>query len=303
MNEDHELIAGDGRLSVYKTGLTWRRARRVTVRDADGVRLARRDFPPEAGMIEIDGLPADRVCEVLIQHDQPLKRLFTRPTVLHTTPRRRRLKALVSGSGRCGTVSVSRYLDGLRFRDGRPCAARHETLWEHVLPRIIDGDADAVDGFLHGFVHDIESAPHFSLMPDRLDAEVIVHLIRDGRRVVQSGLNRGWYAKDTIWNAVKPDLPGDVFEKCCRFWDLTNRNVAAKADLTVRLEDLIQEPVKLARLVEAMGLEPTGRPFPVANAGKRVSTFDHWPERERATFETICGGTMDEYYRGWRAAW
>ncbi len=300
MNERYELTVGDGRLRVHKLDVGWPRARRVEVRDAGGRRLARREFPADRLVLEIDGLPPDRPCDVHVLHAQTLKRLVDRPMILRATPRARPLRALISGSGRCGTVSISRYLDGLRFRDGAPCAARHESLWEHVLPRIIDGDDEAIGAYLHGFVHDIEAAPHFALAPERLAADVIVHLIRDGRRVVQSGLNKGWYVKDSLWNAVKPDLPGDVFEKCCRFWDLTNRNVAAKADLTVRLEDLISNPAALAALVETVGLEPTDRPFPIANTGARASTFDHWTSHEHQVFEATCGETMDRYYPRWR---
>lgn len=300
MKERYELTTADGRLRVHKLDLGWPRARCVVVRDADSTLLTRLDFPAEQDVLEIGNLPPNRDCVVHVQHANPLKRLVGKPVVLRGTPRARPLRALISGSGRCGTVSVSRYLDGLRFRDGRPCAARHESLWEHVLPAIVAGDDEAVGAYLHGFVHDIEAAPHFALVPARLEADVVVHLIRDGRRVVQSGLIKGWYTRDSIWNDIKPDLPGDVFEKSCRFWDLTNRNVAAAADLTVRLEDLISSPAALAELVEAVGLEPTDRLFPAANSGRKASTIDHWSQREHAVFAEICGETMDRFYPGWR---
>ncbi|MBU1676248.1 hypothetical protein KKA85_10755, partial [bacterium] len=287
MTDAYDLIAGPGRLRLYKLNTGWKRDRRVEVRDPSSTLLARSRFPADGDVLDIEGLPDDRECAVYIRHGNPLKRLIARPEILRATPAPRRLRALISGSGRCGTVSLARYLDGLRYRDGADCAARHETLWEHILPLLAAGDRAAVGAFIAGFVHHIEAAPHFSLVPELIAADRVVHLIRDGRRVVQSGLNRGWYRKDTPWNSIKPDFPGDPFAQCCRFWDHTNRNMAGVAQITVRLEDLAASAEALAGLVEALDLAPTDKPFPLANTGKQASTFGHWSDGEREVFAEI----------------
>jgi len=300
MTNSYDLITGPDRLRLYKLNTDWKRDRAVEVRDPAGELLAEGRFAAEADMIEFAGLPDDRVCTVRIRHGHPLKRLFAATETLRATPAPRRLRALISGSGRCGTVSLARYLDGLVYHDGTVCTVRHETLWEHVLPPLAAGDHDTVTGFMAGFNHHIESSPHFSLVPDLIAADTVVHLIRDGRRVVQSGVNRDWYDKDSLWNAIKPDFPGDIFEKCCRFWAHTNRNMADVARHTVRLEDLAASPGALVGLVEALGLAPTEAPFPLANTGKKASTFDHWSAREHEVFAGVCGDLMDTYYPGWR---
>jgi hypothetical protein len=300
MTDSYDLIAGPGRLRLFKLNVDWKRERLVEVRGPSGARLAATRFAADADVLDLDGLPDDLECTVRIRHAHPLKRLFARAETLCATPAPRRLRALVSGSGRCGTVSLARYLDGLSFRDGTTCRARHETLWEHVLPPLAAGDRAALGAFLSGFTHHVEAAPHFSLVPDLIDADTVVHLVRDGRRVVQSGLNRGWYDKDSPWNAIKPDFPGDVFEKCCRFWAHTVANMAGVARLTVRLEDVNASTDALAGLLADLDLEPVDAPFPVANTGRRASTFDRWSAREHAVFAEVCGELMDEYYPGWR---
>ncbi len=300
MTDFYDLITGPGRLRLYKLNTGWKRDRVVEVRDPSSTLLARCRFSAASDVLEIEGLPADRECTVYIRHGNPLKRLLTGTDTLRATPAPRRLHTLVSGSGRCGTVSVARYLDGLRFRDGIACTARHETLWEHILPLLAAGDHAAVGEFVAGFNHHIEAAPHFSLVPDLIAADRIVHLIRDGRRVVQSGLNRGWYGKDSVWNAIKPEFPGDAFSQCCHFWAHTNRNMAGVAQITVRLEDLAASASDLAGLVAALDLEPTDKPFPLANTGKQASTFDHWSDQEREVFAETCGSLMDRYYPEWQ---
>jgi len=299
MAETYSLLTGDGRIEIFKDGPEWRRDRRVTVVPEDGGPALRLDFPADRDSAVAEGLDPGRRYVVVVERPRLWQRL-TRPAVrLRATPRPRRLRVLVSGSGRCGTQSVARFLDGQRLADGTPVAARHETLWQHLLPVLVAGDRARVRDFVRGFQHDVEAAPHFSLVPDLIEADTVVHLIRDGRRVVQSGLNRGWYQKDSVWNRIKPDLPGDTFEKCCRFWVHTNTNMAGVADLTVRLEDLAGDPEAPARLLADLGLAPSRTPFPLANAGRKPSDASGWTDRQRAVFREICGELMDRYYPGW----
>jgi hypothetical protein len=296
----HEIVSGEGRLSVCKTHLDWRRDRVVTVRDAAGGLLACRSFPAGSARLSIDGLPPGCPCRVDVAHADLIRRWLTRAESYQITATPRRLRVVIAGSGRCGTQSLARFLDGLVFRDGTPCNARHETLWEHVLPCLEAGDEASLVQFLQGFQHEVEAAPHFALVPRLLDADTVVHLVRDGRRVVQSGLNRGWYAKVSPWNAIKPDFGGDVFTNCCRFWAHTVDNMDGVADRTVRLEDLSATQTAVASLVADLGLEPTARAFPRENAGRLSSAADGWTARQREIFAECCGAQMDRHYPGWR---
>lgn len=300
MNPLREIISGEGRLIICKNHLDWDRDRMVTVRDEAGRQLARRPFPADCTRLDIDGLPPGCPCRVDVAHVNLLKRWLKRADSLQATTSSRRLRVLIAGSGRCGTQSLAHFLDGLTFADGTVCIARHETLWEHLLPAHVSGDLATLDAFLHGCQHHVEAAPHFALVPDLLDADTIVHLVRDGRRVVQSGLNRSWYAKASLWNAIKPDFGDDVFTNCCRYWAHIVDNMDGVADLTVRLEDLATTRTAVDSLVGDLGLRPTLRAFPQANVGNRSSVADDWTQDQRDVFAAHCGEQMDRHYPGWR---
>lgn len=298
MAERYDLITGDGWLEIFKDAPDWKRRRRVAVEGEGGDRRLL-DFPADRDSLRVEGLDRDRRYRVTVARPRFWERWLRPAFVMEATPRPRRLRVLVSGSGRCGTQSVARFLDGQRTADGRPVTARHEALWQHLLPALAAGDKERVREFVQGFQHDIEAAPHFSLVPDVVAADTVVHLIRDGRRVVQSGLNRGWYARDSIWDRIKPEFPGDRFAQSCRFWAHTNANMARIAQVTVRLEDLAGDPEAPQRLLADLGLAPSDTPFPMANAGRRPSDFTGWNEQQHAVFREICGELMDRYYPGW----
>ena len=300
MPGDLDVLTHEGRVRLLKRNREQARRLVVQVRDGRGGAPRRLDFPEDQHELIIDGLSPEAPTRLAIRRAGLMRTLLPRRLRLEVRPISRRLRALISGSGRCGTTSVARYLDGLAFPDGRRASARHETLAEYILPALERRDAEAVAGYLAGFTHDIEAAPHFSLVPEVVRADRIVHLIRDGRRVVQSGLNRGWYQNDRIWNRIKPDFPGDPFAKSCHFWAHTNRNLAGVSHRTFRLEDLIASPAALAELVEFIGLAPTERALPAANQGKRSSEAGHWSREQRQTFAQICGELMDRWYPGWR---
>ncbi len=299
MNEAYDVIACSGALRLFKDEPHWKRERLVRV-SAPGIDSRTLRFPAALDTLDIIDLPVWAEVSLSVRHPHLLRRLVKRPVALHARPKARRLRGLITGSGRCGTQSVAHWLDGRTDLDGVVLRARHETLWPYLLPMIADGRVEEVRAFVDGFNHEIECAPHFSLMPGAIGADAVVRLIRDGRRVVQSGLNRGWYVKDSPWNRVKPVFPGDVFAQACRFWVHTNRNLDRIATHTFRLEDLTTSAATRDELLAALGVPPGGPLLPTSNAGRVSSQPGGWSPQEREKFEEICGGLMDEHYPGWR---
>lgn len=299
MIESYDIITRDGGLRLFKADPQWERERLVSVA-APGLATRTLRFPAGLDVLDVIDLPAWADVTVSVHHAHPLRRLVKRPVVLQARPKTRRLRGLITGSGRCGTQSVAHWLDGRTDLDGGALSARHESLWHYLLPMIAAGRVEDVRAIVAGFTHQVECAPHYSLLPDAIEADAVVRLIRDGRRVVQSGLNRGWYVKEGPWNRVKPVFPGNAFAQSCRFWVHANRNLERVATHTFRLEDLIASPASRAALLAALELPPGGRPLPTSNAGPVSSQTDRWTEGERATFEEICGELMDEHYPGWR---
>jgi hypothetical protein len=209
-------------------------------------------------------------------------------------------RILIIGSGRSGTTSLAHFFNGLTFENGKIVISKHETLWNHMLLKIINNSTDDIIRYYKGFHHDIESAPYLTSYAGHLPAEKIIHIIRDGRSVVQSGYNRGWYDRISLWDDMKPDFVGTRFEKCCKFWLYQVNNAEKHAHITVRLEDLVTVKSELDALVKFTGIQKTSRPFPVSNKGNRPSTFDSWDTQQKDIFNSICGEAMDEFYPEWK---
>jgi hypothetical protein len=294
-----EAVRRDGDILLFKLNRTWAR-RRIVVLRSSGRPDRLLDFPADQDLLVIPLMDGEGEVELTIRHANLPKRLLGRRESLTVPPGRGPLRALITGSGRCGTQSMALWLDGMRFRDGEPVVARHETLYEFILPYHLEGRTDMIRDVIRGFRHNLEAGPPYALMPDLVTAGRIVHLIRDGRRVVQSGLNRGWYRSESLWNRVKPDFDGTVFERCCLYWRHMVRNTDGIADTAVRLEDLVASAEARAALLADLGIVPDDRPLPESNRGARPSTFEDWSAEQHATFARICGEDMDRHYAGWR---
>ncbi len=300
MIEPYEMTTHAGVITLFKTNLSWRRSRLVHV--VAGFKHRTLDFPADLEVLTINGLPPDETCWLTIRHGDFLKRLLGRPRRFEILAKDRRLQAVISGSGACGLHAVSDFLNGLSFYHGPPAIVRHETLWEHILPAIAAENLETVRHIVSGLMHDIETAMHFAVVPQTIVADRIVHLIRDGRHVVQSGLSRGWYQNDRIWNRFRPSFSGDAFSCCCHFWASTVRNMDSCAHKVVRLEDLVASREAITDLLDYLEISPTERPFTVTDQPGIMTGCEHWRPAQHALFADICGELMDIYYPGWQGS-
>jgi hypothetical protein len=139
----------------------------------------------------------------------------------------------------------------------------------------------------------------------RASAQVeIVHLHRDGREVVRSLLNRGWYDTpgDRKHRAVPIDGWDDLtqLERCCWYYRFTHESIMPFAERSLRLESLVHDRDALHAELESMGLivhpllaaEATYGPVNESESWS-VRPFDEWPDEARATFARICGPVHD----------
>lgn len=298
-----ELLVHDSRIDLYRKSWSSPFDMVVTLCPINGAESVVYDFPASTRHLQIIALASSGTYHVRLAAKAFSNRLLHPTHFYRIQPLSKPPQVLVFGSGRCGTTSIAEYLDGLKFNDGCPVRARHETLFEFVLPSIIRGDYHAAQFIFTGFCHDIESAPHWCLIAEKLSVEKIVHIIRDGRNVVQSGINRGWYQKDDIWERIKPPFQGSPFEKSCRFWNYMVQRAGAVAHKTFRLEDIAASLGAVRTLTDFLGILPTDKPFPKANKGKSSSSFDHWSTEHKRMFGAICGEMMDLYYPGWNNNW
>jgi hypothetical protein len=261
------------------------------------------EFPADRDRLELTEL--DPCSAYVIQCRR--RNLFQR--VRHHTPRRvanlqtRPLRLLLTGSGRCGTQTIASYLDRMSFTDGIRVVARHEPLSEYVVPALLEGQLDLVKMVQQGLGHNVEAAPYYALFSEAIVADRVIHLIRDGRKVVQSGLNRGWYQNDSMWNRLKPRFMGDPFTQACRFWRLTCERAAAAAVCTYRLEDLCRSASTREDFLKQAAIVSDGRELSHLNRGHVPAGFHAWSTAQKEIFTSIAGPIMDEYYPGWETTW
>ncbi|BBO72966.1 hypothetical protein DSCW_03830 [Desulfosarcina widdelii] len=234
-----------------------------------------------------------------VQFSDPLKRLkykSKKTKIKYSGPKN--LRIIGTGSGRCGTSSFAKYLDGMRFANRKLVRARHESMSGLILEKIRDKATEEIKHYLLSFQHNVEISPYFSLIPEILDVgDKVVLIIRDGRKVVASGMARGWYSRASIWDQIKPDFEGTTFEKCCHLWRHTNENVINKADIVIKLEDLISNNLD-EKFYKILGLSMVQKEFPKTNKSKNPPQYK-WSKDEFSDFKRICGHLMDQYYSGW----
>lgn len=173
------------------------------------------------------------------------------------------MKALVTGTGRSGTLWTATAL-----RECCGVEAHHETVSE--VDQI--GDHVEVNSYLV-----LKVRPNMDLP--------VFHLVRDGRDVVSSILDR------------QPDMG---FQEACRIWNDRNRHVLACVPYTKRyqFERLLKHRIDMGSLAEQLGgrLDPRlweKARFEILNMGGR--SYPYW--REWGTMQTdafweICEETM-----------
>ena len=167
------------------------------------------------------------------------------------------------------------------------------------------------------------------------DAQVI-WLMRDGRDVVSSGMQRGWFdpsvVKDTPWerHRLRGDELGEIsadewaewspFRRVSWLWRRTNEIIetdleALDADrsMKLRLEDLSD---RMDDVAEFLDIEPINWVVPRQNARAAIPDtgpatanqvkrrYDHndWSEQQHAEFVAECGSMMDSWYPGWQSS-
>lgn len=138
----------------------------------------------------------------------------------------------------------------------------------------------------------------------------IVHLVRDGRDVVTSVLNRARLTeKDMVYKSMaKPpyNIPPaewsamDRFEQICWLWANENMFMRENVEYSARFEDImssfscfesqILKPLELS-VGESIWMESVERPLN-ATASKKHGGYSTWSEAQKETFWRICGNEM-----------
>jgi len=143
-------------------------------------------------------------------------------------------------------------------------------------------------------------------------AAKVIHVVRDGRPVTTSYLNRWRYI--TSDHITPADVPGDParerweswspVEKLAWYWTTVNRHVRAQdPDLVVRFEEMFDaDRSGLWKLLDFLDVA-YDRDRVLALAGDRVNTnrteffpeYEQWPPHWKEQFWAVAGGAMEEF--------
>lgn len=157
--------------------------------------------------------------------------------------------------------------------------------------RTLRGDLLEANVYLEPFLPQLQA-----LDPDA----TLIHLHRDGRDVVRSILNRGWYdTPDDRRHRAVPIPRWDrlsQLERACWYYRFTCEQIAPHAAGRVSFERMVTD---LAYLTEVLAdLNIVVHPLlaqaifdtPVnANTATSIPPFDEWPARMQRTFNKVCG--------------
>lgn len=141
----------------------------------------------------------------------------------------------------------------------------------------------------------------------------IIHIIRDGRDVVTSILNRNsMTVRDKICFRMIPpqkDISPDEwfsmkrFQKICWMWAYENNFMRENSDLSIRFEDLISKydyfKNKLLRPLEMDINYKIWKQFTERNVnatqGKKMYAYATWANNEKEFFWNTCGKEMEVF--------
>ncbi len=248
--------------------------------------------------------------------------LLLRPGTVRATLRRTRLFFIV-GMGRSGT----RWLSDL-FDLAEGCAAYHEApgdrdalvraYWSpRQARRYLRGRRERLiaSRILRRGCHTYGEVN--SLLRHHVDAlwerwqPTILHLVRDGRAVVRSIINRTAFTPadrdHTGRLAPRPDDPWwerwpqmGRFERVCWYWASTNRYLMERHLPVVRFEDILHAYEALSSQI----LEPLGIALPVQiwqehvrqpqniSRQRHFPPWEEWSSQQKRQFQEICGDVM-----------
>lgn len=151
----------------------------------------------------------------------------------------------------------------------------------------------------------------------------IIHIVRDGRDYVRSGMGRDWYTSTDKRPRLKAKfLPEDSFfdkwekmsrfEKICWRWQKKDNFIYSnlKNDnnyIRVKFEDIFKNRNKkgLYKIIKFVGLEKSKvEPLIDKMLNKKINSstnykipkWSHWSEKKKKIFDNIAGEHMEKYY-------
>ncbi|QTA83260.1 p-loop domain-containing protein [Desulfonema limicola] len=155
---------------------------------------------------------------------------------------------------------------------------------------------------------------HIVELKNRAPFFTIIHIIRDGRNVVTSMLNRNSLTiNDRVYNTMIPpkkDINPEEwsvmnrFQKICWMWAYENRYMREHCDYSVRFENLISDyeyfrqnilvPLNL-NLSYEIWEQFIKNPVNTNDSVIKSNSYKEWTDEQKAYFWEICGPEMKQF--------
>ncbi|MHC4939970.1 MAG: sulfotransferase [Planctomycetota bacterium] len=233
--------------------------------------------------------------------------------------------AFVTSTGRTGTAFLTRLFNegvpgAFSLHEPRPAFRRRARSWMGRPATWLERRRFKAtrEGFCAGRPESLYVENNFQLfaaMPlirETFPDAAVIHIIRDGRPVTTSYLNRYRYIRSD--HITPADIPGDPaaeqwegwspVQKLAWYWSTVNRHVVAQGpDLVVRFEDMFDEHRSgLWRMLDFLEVE-YDREVVEGLAGTRVNvnraeffpSYDEWPRLWKEQFREVAGDAMSEF--------
>ena len=141
----------------------------------------------------------------------------------------------------------------------------------------------------------------------------IIHIVRNGKKVIQSMLNRNSLLKGDAYYNIKPSScivdehewsKYNRFEKITYLWFAENKYMRENSDLTVRFEDLISDYSYFKKnILDILDLELdyqiwkkfVTRKVNANKKNKNATTFNEWSYDQKRFFKLYCSEEMKLY--------
>jgi len=226
----------------------------------------------------------------------------------------------ISSSGRSGSKSVASALNLpgiLSIHGAKPQIERANCLHyrgdlKHPARVVLDARAKIIRNTVASGMHYVECTWFLSslggVLKSAFPGERIVHLVRDGRDFVRSGMARPWFkgdrrylAREWSWSRDRwnpPQAATSRLAKIAWLWSVQQSRIAADADELIRFEDLVDNGLPL----EKIGL-PLHRvvTLPRVNVTQKhvMPPWQSWNATTRAEFQRWAGHELQFYGYAW----
>lgn len=231
---------------------------------------------------------------------------------------------LITSTGRTGTVLLSQMLNRI---DGAYIV--HEPLFqETTYHRLSMEDPEFSYTFLKNFrlkemVHRIEKnncirygevngglRRNIKELKELFPEMKIIHIVRDGRKIISSMLNRNTFLKGDTYYNLKPSScivntkiwsKFNRFERITYLWAAENKYMREHSDLTIRFEDMVSDYTYFkTNILDVLGLdldyqtwvESTQKKVNKTKQVKSDTEYTGWSDTQKEFFRLHCSDEM-----------